>query len=142
MWLIAAMVMSMGCASLFSSGPDRVPISSNPPGAKVIVDGTEVGVTPTMVTLDRQHSQGNIRIEAPGYQPAMVTRMKSFNNVAILNCLNIIFWGIDVLTGNYQKFDSTPVDVSLVPASAQPSSAVPAAPPAAYPPAPTYAPGR
>lgn len=107
-----------GCATLFASGPDSVQVASTPPGARVTVDGQEVGVTPTAVTLDRGRSQGNIRIEAPGYQPVTVMRSKSFNTTAILNCLNILFWVIDLATSNVNQFDTTPINVNLVPMAA------------------------
>ena len=130
-----------GCATLFASGPDHVQVVSNPPGAQVYVDNVQVGVTPMTVALDRSKSQGNIRVEAPGYQPAITQRSKTFNTVAILNCVNVIFWVVDLVTANHQVFDSTAFNVNLVPAGGAPGGYVaPPPPPAGYP-APAPVPG-
>ena len=131
--LLLVAPLSSGCATLFSSGPDRVQVESNPPGARVAVDNVDVGVTPTAVSLDRRIQIGNIKVEAPGYEPAITQRPKRFNAISVLNCLNPVFWGIDLITGNYQEFDKTPVSVNLVPLAYAP---VPGRPP--YPPQPGY----
>ena len=114
--LLFLVCLTSGCATLFAGGPDKVPVNSTPPGARVIVDGQEVGTTPMVVTLDRENNQGNIRVEAPGYQPATTVRSKSFNTMAILNCANVLFWGIDLITGNVKKFNTAPVNATLTPA--------------------------
>jgi hypothetical protein len=117
-----------GCATLFAGGPDTVQVTSNPPGARVNVDGRDVGVTPMVVTLDRDGNQGLIRLEAPGYQPAVVQRAKTFNTIAILNCLGVLGWIIDLATGNVKKFDDSPINVNLVPGGAPPPGAYPTTP--------------
>jgi hypothetical protein len=134
--------LGSGCATLFAGGPDRVQVDSNPPGARVFVDNNEVGVTPTAVTLDRKSHVGAIKVEAAGYQPAVTQRAKKFNNVSFFNCFNPLAWGIDLLTGNYQEFDKSPVSVSLVPFGyAAPGPGQPPYPQQpGYPPA--QAPGR
>ena len=112
-----------GCATLFAPGPDRVPVASNPSGARVQLDSIDVGVTPTVVVMDRKNNLGMVRIEAPGYQPAAVQRAKVFNSIAILNCLGLLPWVVDLASGNHQKFDTTPINVNLVPG--QPGAAPP-----------------
>jgi hypothetical protein len=115
-FVFAAVLASLsGCATLFSAGPDQLQVNSNPPGARVFVDNVEVGATPTTVTLDRKNNLGNIRIESPGYQPAVMQRAKKFNTIALLNCLGLLGWIIDLMTGNYEQFDKTPLSIQLVP---------------------------
>lgn len=114
--LTPLLAISTGCATLFASGPDHIPVQSNPPGAKVLVDNIQVGVTPMVVSLDRKNSHGTIRVEAPGFEPYVTQRNKSFQAVAILNCLGLVPWVVDLVTGNYEAFDSTNISVSLVPA--------------------------
>jgi hypothetical protein len=133
---VLAASLSSGCATLFAGGPDRIQIDSNPPGARITVDNAEVGVTPMAVTLDRKNHMGSIKVEAPGYQPAVTQRAKKFNNVSFFNCFNPLAWGIDLLTGNYQEFDKSPVSVNLVPFG----YGAPAPGQAPYPPQPGYPP--
>jgi hypothetical protein len=140
--LACCVVLLGGCATLFASGPDKIPIQSNPAGARVTVDNLEVGVTPMVVTLDRKSSQGAIKIEAPGYQPYVTKRSKSFQSVALLNCLGLLPWVIDLATGNYEAFDDTGITANLVPGGAAPMAPpspppgvmVPPSPPAMAPP--------
>jgi hypothetical protein len=151
--LTVALASLSGCATLFSGGPDQISISTNPPGARIFVDNNEVGATPTTVTLDRKNSFGAIRVEAPGYQPAAIQRMKKMNNIAFLNLFNLLGWAVDLVTGNYQEFDRTPVNLTLVPLGYQgappagwqqppPYPNQPPAPqaPPGYPPPPAYPP--
>jgi hypothetical protein len=120
-WVLALSVS--GCATLFAPGPDHVPVDSTPSGAHVLVDSQEVGLTPTTVTLDRKTGRGIITVEAPGYMPSITQRDKAFNSIALLNFLGLVPWVVDLATGNHERFDTTPVRVSLVPRDEQSSSA-------------------
>ena len=56
-------------------------IHSNPPGAKVFVDGSYVGVTPyTMSDTKIVSSTTQVRLERPGYHPtvAVIHRSEAF----------------------------------------------------------------
>jgi hypothetical protein len=112
-----ALLSTMGCATIVAGGPDRIPVHSNPPGAAVILDGVQVGVTPMEVTLDRTRGGGNIRIEMAGFAPVTVQRTKSINGWFWASfCLGgVIGMLIDYSTGNMNKFDDTPIAVGLSP---------------------------
>ncbi|HEY0705378.1 MAG TPA: PEGA domain-containing protein [Polyangia bacterium] len=118
--VLALVLLSSGCATLFAPGPDRIPVASNPPGARVFVDNQEVGMTPTTIALDRKNNFGSIRIEAPGYQPVALQKMKSFNTIAFINLFSPIHWLVDLITGNYERFDGMPISVNLVPYGGEP----------------------
>jgi hypothetical protein len=143
-------VATSGCATVMSPGPDRVPIASYPPGARVYIDDMLVGQTPVVVELDRDRNTGRIRIETEGYHPAILLRSKSVEGWFWVNfaCGGLIGFVIDLATGNFLGFDDTPIMVSLIPAEGavpgylpQPPPPPPgAAPPSAVPPG--AAPGR
>src|SRR5215510_11835021 len=100
-----------------AGGPDHVQVATNPPGAQVFVDDQFVGTTPGIITLDREHSQGRIRIQAPGYQPVVLIRSKGINgwvwaNLCIGGLIGIV---IDLVTGDVKKFDDEPILVNMVP---------------------------
>lgn len=132
----AMAVASSGCATIMAGGPDQVQVQSNVPGASVYVDDILVGQTPMVVTLDREHGQGRIRVEAPGYQPVIMQRHKSINGWFWANlCLGgLVGMIVDAATGNIKSFDTTPLSVALTPI---PAGYPPPAggPPAGYPPA-------
>ena len=121
--IVAAVCMFSlgGCATIIAGGPDTIPINTNPPGAYVYVDGQVVGQTPMVVTLHRGRSLGDIRIYYPGFQPVQITRYKELNGWVFGN----IFLGlwpviIDLITGDWQRFDDSPVAIGLTPGQAPP----------------------
>ena len=46
----------VGCATLFAPELQPVPVSSEPSGARVFLDGEPVGVTPLTLELDRERA--------------------------------------------------------------------------------------
>lgn len=114
-----------GCATLFASGPDTIPVQTNPPGAWVYVNGMVVGQTPTTISLDRSRP-GQIQIYLPGFQPVMMIRSKTLNGWFIVSILFFIIpIVVDLATGNWQRFDDGPILIGLTPAGG-------AAPPPAW----------
>jgi hypothetical protein len=136
--LVAALVLQPGCATLFAGGPDDVSVMTNPPGAYVYVNAVFIGQTPTVARLDRDHP-GQIQIYLPGFRPVVMVRMKSINGWFIANLLwlaAIVPIVVDLVTGNWQRYDDSPIAIGLVPAQdAQ-------APPWYQPPAQPYLPGQ
>jgi len=135
--LVLAILLS-GCATIMAGGPDHVPVSTNPPGATVFVDNVPVGTTPMLVSLDRQRSQGVIRLELAGFMPITMVRTKSINgwfwaNLCIGGVIGIV---VDLVTGDVKAFDDVPIALGLTPASGAPMGPPPAAPPPGYPPPP------
>jgi hypothetical protein len=110
-----------GCATIVAGGPDRIPVSTNPPGAYVYVDGQVVGQTPMVVTLDRSRSLGDIRIYYPGFEPVQITRYKSLNGWVFGNFF-LGLWPviIDFITGDWQDFDESAIAIGLRPGQAPP----------------------
>ncbi len=117
------LAMSSGCATLFAAGPDRFPVNTNPPGAYVYVNGQMVGQTPTVVSLNREHS-AQIQIYLPGFQPVVMIREKGLNGWFFANILwvyAVVPVIIDLVTGNWQCFDDDPIAIGLVPNGGAPA---------------------
>ena len=70
--LAAAAVLTTGCASTVNTSTQRVAVASDPPGARVFLDGQSVGVTPTVVTFDRRDRHPALRFEKDCYQDAFL----------------------------------------------------------------------
>jgi hypothetical protein len=128
--LLASAVLFTGCATIMQGGPDHVQVVTNPPGASVYLDDALVGQTPTVVTLDREHSQGRIRVEATGYAPIVIQRSKHINGWFWANlCLGgVVGIVIDLATGDIKGFDNTPINAALTPAGGAPPAATPMTP--------------
>lgn len=140
-----AVATMMGCATIFAGGPDNVPITTNPPGAYVYLNGQVVGQTPLVVKLDRGSSSADIRIYYPGFQPVQIQRYKSFNwwTIGDFPILAMIFpVVIDVVTGNWQRYDDDAILLGLTPGQAAPPYGIqPQLPPPQGPQAPPPPPG-
>jgi hypothetical protein len=133
------LLASTGCATLFAGGPDEIPVRTNPPGAYVYVDGRIVGRTPVLISLDRNHSIGDIRIYYPGFMPVQVLRSKSFNLWTLGNFfLAIIPVVVDLATGDYMAFDDDEIAIALQPGQGPPPYGVPPQMPPTYGAPPPY----
>lgn len=79
-----------GCASMMKYSGEAVvtrqeiPITSNPTGAVVFVDGAEAGITPLTVSMIRSRPH-DVRIELRDYEPAEVRVKNSLNPHLLLN---------------------------------------------------------
>ena len=96
-----------GCATIVNPGPDVVYISSTPAGAKVMVDGAQVGVTPLSASVHRRAR--SITFSKEGYQTVTAGVPTTFNGWVIGN---LVFGGvigiiIDAVTGNITKINGT-----------------------------------
>lgn len=85
----AAVLLGLAAAAAAGCGGmrphmQRVPVTSDPIGASVTVDGRPGGQTPVMIWLDRRAREHVIRIEAPGYDPAEVRTGRQTNGYVFL----------------------------------------------------------
>ena len=100
----ALVLMSQGCCSLFTSGPQTVSVNSKPEGAKVQI-GQYEGVAPYQVSIPRGK---NYVIQAT-YQGRTKTQTLE-KAVEPIFWVNILFWPgliVDVVTSDMFKYDPT-----------------------------------
>lgn len=113
-FLVGALLVLSGCATLFSGTDDDITFDSEPQGAKVLIDGIVVGTTPTTVVVDRPGlEETDVTVQLEGYESRRFELDKEFNNTSILN---IFFWPgfvIDALTGALFKYDQKSYTVDL-----------------------------
>ena len=69
---LTSVLLSPGCATLAGKSTQKIPVTSSPAGAAVIINGIGKGVTPLMIKLDRMLKGPVIRIESPGYNPVEI----------------------------------------------------------------------
>jgi hypothetical protein len=119
--LICGWGLSTGCASVVSQGPDYVPVSSTPAGAKVSLDGVDVGKTPLIVPFQRT-SEGVLRFELQGHESTTVDVDKVLNGWFLGNALWFPIWPVvplgvvvDLIGSNQGKYSTTPIHVDLKP---------------------------
>lgn len=76
--LVSSVFLFQSCATIIRGTSQNIPVTSYPEGAKIIVDGKEMGYAPIELKLKRKKSH-LIRIEKQGYNPfeIRVTRKSS-----------------------------------------------------------------
>jgi hypothetical protein len=80
----ASLLLSPRCATIIGKSTQRIPVTSSPAGAVIIVNGVEQGATPIEIRLLRKTKGQVIRIESPGYDPLEIRperRMASISAV-------------------------------------------------------------
>ncbi len=111
---LAVVALLPSCATLFAGGPDRVQVTSDPPGARVTVRGEIAGTTPCVVNLQRPMGGGGTVITIANdnrSERQLVTQ--SMNPVALIDILFLPGLIVDGLTGNVWQHDTSPIHVIL-----------------------------
>ncbi|PQJ26905.1 hypothetical protein BSZ35_18430 [Salinibacter sp. 10B] len=105
--LVTAALLT-GCATLFSGTSDEIRFESEPSGAKIMIDGVERAETPAVVNVSRDAlNDMTVTLKKEGYEAERLRLQKEFATVAVLNLGNVLFWGIDTLTGAVMKYGKT-----------------------------------
>ncbi len=108
-------VVSPGCATVVGGAKDqKVTITSDPPGAAVLVDGQSYGVTPAEVPLSRK-TEHVVQLQHPGYEPVQVSLKRTLNpwllgNVVVGGFLGIV---VDVCTGATHSLSPDTLNLKL-----------------------------
>lgn len=102
--VLAALVFTQGCCSIFTSGPQTVSVDSKPPGASVAI-GPFKGKTPYQVSLPRGK---DYVITAKYGQDSQTQNLNK--SIEPVYWVNILFWPgliIDLATGKMFKYEPT-----------------------------------
>ena len=74
--LVLNVFLFQSCATIGRGTYQKIPVTSNPSGAKVIVEEEEMGYTPLNLTLKRKKGH-IIRIERQGYNPVVINTTRA-----------------------------------------------------------------
>jgi hypothetical protein len=112
--LIAPLVLTGACATLFSDDSDSITVKTEPSGAEVFINEVSKGRTPVTFDLKRDTFVDNqMRISKDGYESEKLRVNKTINGVAILNTTSLLSWGTDALTGKMVRYSPTAYYVEL-----------------------------
>lgn len=127
-WSFLTVVALSGCATITGgTGPQKIKVASNPPGATVIVDGQPCAMTPAVVRLDRK-VEHQILLEKDGYMLAEADLKPKvnpwiFGNLVVGGLIGVV---VDLATDSERRLSPSKVDVDLSPAGRPtPASPVP-----------------
>ena len=86
---IISVFLFQNCATIISGTSQKIPVTSNPSGAKIIVDEKEIGYAPLNFKLKKKRNH-IIRIEKEGYNPLeirIIPKLLHKGNTSIGNIL-------------------------------------------------------
>ena len=108
-----------GCASIVKGTTQAIPVSSDPTGADVKLDGNRVGQTPMSVEVKRKHDH-LMTIEKAGYQPESVAITRNVGGAVFGNILagGLIGWGVDAISGAQYNLTPATINITLKPIAA------------------------
>ena len=86
--LIMSSLVLIGCSTFFNTTTQEIELNSNPPNAKISVDGISFGTTPQVINIERgvNHS---VKFELDGFEPYETQITRQMSNWFWFNALNI-----------------------------------------------------
>ena len=117
--VVLGCLMLTSCATLFSDDTADVVINSNPAGAKVTVDGTEMGTTPITLKLSSESSH-SITLSKDDYTPQTVVVEKSIKwgwQVVDIFTTGLVGNVVDLLNPNGYTLKPSEFNITLVPSN-------------------------
>lgn len=96
--LVTSVFFFQNCATLSRGTSQKIPVTSSPSGAKIIVDGEEMGYAPLELKLKRKKKSHIIRVEKQGYNPLEI-RITRKTSAGLSVFGNIPWVGIGVFFG-------------------------------------------
>jgi len=93
--IVASVFLFQSCTTFFSGSSgksQKIPVTSDPQGAKIYVDGEEIGITPLNLELKRKKSHV-VRIEKEGYNPLEIGLVRKTSASLAISIFGNAFWG-------------------------------------------------
>jgi hypothetical protein len=113
-YAIIPLVLSItGCATVFTGTHDQISISSEPSGAKVVLNGNEMGRTPVTIPVSRTLGTTTMTLKKQGFEDKSFALQSGFNTIALLD---IFLWPtfiVDAATGSIVKYTQTNYNIEL-----------------------------
>jgi hypothetical protein len=116
MLALLLMIQAAGCATLLVPSTAHIPVTSNPPGATVLLDGQRLGETP-MVVQAANKNRHVITLHMDGYREGVcqLTTGVGAGYVILDVLLGIVPAIIDVATNSWTDIDQRDCRVTLQP---------------------------
>lgn len=114
--LVLICFLSTGCATIVKGTTQAIPISSDPSGADILLDGMLVGTTPSDVEVKRKRDH-LVVIEKKNYSPKSIAVVKNVGGAVWGNIIagGLIGWGVDAASGAQNNLTPKTISVKLEP---------------------------
>ena len=114
--LLFASLLINGCATILTGDVDTINFTSDPKGARIVMDGLDIGKPPATLVIKRSgFKDKTITLKLDGYEDRSFLLQKEFNAIAILNFAGIVGWFVDFATGSIMKYSQKSYNLDLSP---------------------------
>jgi PEGA domain len=96
-------VLCVGCSTILTPNPQPVAVNSSPSAATVLVNGSPMGQTPTMINLDRKLTY-TIEVQKSGSAPYAQMLTKTVDPLFFVNILFLPGFLVDLASGTWKLF--------------------------------------
>jgi hypothetical protein len=116
LFLFGTALLYSGCASIVKGTTQAIPVSSDPAGADVKIDGNKVGQTPMSIDAKRK-TDHLITFEKDGYQVESVAVTRNVGGAVFGNIIagGLVGWGVDAMSGAQYNLTPATINVKLKP---------------------------
>ena len=113
---LGILLSQVSCATLFSGTSNSIHFQSEPSGARIYIDGIEMGRTPAHVTVTKSLSGRYVTLELDGYETRQFKLQQEFDVVSILNVFGLgLGFVIDAATGAVYTYNPNRYNITLHP---------------------------
>ncbi|HTL68377.1 MAG TPA: PEGA domain-containing protein [Lacunisphaera sp.] len=111
---LVAILFSSGCASIVKGTTQPIPVTSDPTGAEVKLDGNKLGQTPLKIEAKRK-ADHLLTIEKAGYQTESVAITRNIGGAVFGNIIagGLVGWGVDAISGAQYNLTPTTINITL-----------------------------
>ena len=115
--MLVVLIITSSCATVIKGTTQEIPISSDPPGAEILIDGILVGTTPASVDVRRKRDH-LVVIRKANYEPKRIALVKNIGGAVWGNLITggPIGWGVDAMSGSQNNLFPSAISVQLEPA--------------------------
>ena len=108
------------CSTFFNTTTQEIELNSNPPNAKISVDGKKYGTTPQVINIERGTNHV-VKFELDGFEPYETQITRQMSNWFWFNALNGFIPGmsVDLLTGAMYSLFPDEMNAELSPAKVE-----------------------
>lgn len=90
--LVTCIFLFQNCQTFIIGTSQKIPVTSKPLNAKIIVNGFEQGYTPTFIKLKKKNKNNIIRIEKENYNPFEIQIIRK--NAPVVSVMGNVIFGV------------------------------------------------
>ena len=119
--LVLGCLFLVSCSTMINTPTQEINLKSNPPNAKITIDGKKYGTTPQLVNIERG-SNHVVKLDLTGYEPYELQVTTKLSPWVWTNIFNGFLPGfaVDYITGSLNELYPDTLTVPLTPAPVKP----------------------